>query len=348
MSAPRAVLIVRLSSIGDVIHALPAYVALRRAWPETAFGWAVEPAAADLVRRLPVRVHPVDTPSWKRRPLAPATHGALRRLRRELRDPGYDLAVDLQGLLKSAVVARLAGPRVLGYGAPDTREPLARWLYRRRATPAPRGCHMIERGLHLAAFATGRPTGPPAFPTLHDRDDDEYVDHRLADGGITSFVLLHCAANWPSKRYPAERWIEIGRALHARTGEQVLWSWGPGEEADVAALAARAGSGNRPAFPTRLPQLAALVARARLVVGGDSAPLHLAVACRTPVVGLFGPTDPGRTGPLDPADGVVRRVLPCSHCHARRCPLGTRECLESIQPESVVEAVIARLARAAG
>lgn len=343
--APRRVLIVRLSSIGDVIHAFPAYMALRHAWPETDFGWAVELPALDLVRRLPglQRTHLVDTPALRRAPLA--APAKLLALRRALRAPGYELTLDFQGLLKSALVARLAGAPVLGYHRADAREAMAALLYERTAPPAPAGCHILQRNLHLAAAATGTPLPAVEVPPLATDEDRERADVELRAAAVESFVLLHSAANWPSKRYAPERWVEAGRQLHRQTGLEVLWIWGPGEQERVADLAAAAGPGNRPAPPTSLPELAALLERAALFLGGDSAPLHLAVACGTPVVGLFGPTDPGRLGPLDPADEVVRVVLPCSHCHERICPLGTRECLEQIPAASIVEAAVVRLRR---
>lgn len=343
---PGRVLIVRLSSIGDVIHAFPAYTALRRAWPDTVFGWAVEPPALELVARLPglEHVHTVDTLALRRAPLAAPAE--LLRLRRQLRAPAYDLAIDFQGLLKSAAVAWLSGAPVLGYHATNARERMATRLYSRTADPAPEGCHILRRNLHLAAAATGTAATDILYPALAADEDRATVERELHERGIGEFALLHSAANWPSKRYPPERWVEAGERLHREIGLEVLWVWGPGERPRVSELAAGAGPGNRPAFPTSLPELAALLERAALFVGGDSAPLHLAVACGTPVVGVFGPTDPTRLGPLDPADEVVRVVLPCSHCHERVCPLGTRECLETIPAESIVGAAVARWQRA--
>lgn len=343
MTVPERVLIVRLSSIGDVVHALPGYMELRRAWPETRFGWAVEPAAHDLVAALDVDVHRVETPTFKRRPLAPSTWRELARLRRELRSRRYRLAVDFQGLLKSALVGRLAGAPLLGPAPADARESVAARLYRHAAPPMPEGLHAVERGRLLAQFATGTAPGALTFPELFDRATTLRLEQRLADHGLGEYVLLHSAANWDSKRYPDAAWVEVARRVHEASGLPVIWLWGPGEQERARELAAHAGPGQHASFDTTLPELAALIAGGRLLIGGDSAPLHLAVACRTPTVGVFGPTDPGILGPLDPADGVVRRVLPCSHCHRRVCPLGTRECLVELPPSSIVGAALARL-----
>ena len=342
MSDPDSLLIVRLSSIGDVVHTLPAWQEIRRRWPRARIGWAVESAAADLIRRLPdTAVYELPLQQARRSWWSPrAWTGAWRVVRRIRRDR-YAVALDFQGLLKSALIGRCSGARLYGLHAADLRERTARLLYHASAAPAAPGTHVVHRGLNLLRVLGGEISGEIRFPALAGAQDRARVRRWLAEAGIGApIVLLHPAANWPSKRYPPERWVEVGRALARRTDAQVLWVWGPGEGDAVAALAARAGAGNRPAPRMRLPELAALLAHATLFVGGDSGPLHLAVACGTPVVALFGPTDPARLGPLSPADTIVRHVLSCSHCHRRTCPYGTVECLEAIPPGEIIEAAL--------
>ncbi len=345
MTAPRNALIVRLSSIGDVIHTLPAYCALRDGWPETSFGWAVEPAAAPLVRRLcpKLRVHEIDTAAWRRKALSPATWSDIGRAHRELAAGNYDVALDFQGLIKSALVARQANAPVIGLARADLRERLAARWYNEQAPATAPGSHIIERSLGIARTA-GVPLSQPRFPRLWNDDDMSHVDRQLERHGREAFVVAHGAANWPSKQWPMARQAATGRDLFRRTGLPVLWLWGPGEEETARRTALAAGEGNHAAFATTLPQLAALIHRARLFLGGDSAPLHLAVASGTPIVAVFGPTSPRRLGPLDPADSVVTNPQPCSYCHRRRCPLGTRACLETLQHTDVVEAALKRLA----
>lgn len=362
-AAPGRVLIVRMSSIGDVIHTFPAYLALRRAWPSTLLGWAVEPAAAPLVQRLPgpLMVHVLDTHRWRRRWWSPATPGEIRDAIAHLRARRYELAIDFQGLVKSAVVARLSGATVLGLEATEAREPLAARLYHRKVAVDP-DAHVVGQALTLAAAAGAPEAGPaeagttPAFPGLVTPEDRERVERALARAGTSGtsgapggpradrpWVVIHSAHNWESKRWPSGRWAELGRRLHEETRLPVLWIWGPGELERTRRIAGAAGPGNRLAPSTGLTDLAALLESARLFVGGDSAPLHLAVALGTPCVGVFGPTDPARTGPLDPVDQAVHRTLPCSFCHRRSCPLGTRECLEELAADPVVEAALGRL-----
>lgn len=343
-SAPGRALIVKLSSIGDVIHAMPSYMALRAAWPTTEFGWAVESAAADLVRVLPgpLTVHELDIQRWRGGLWRPRTIGAARQALAGLRARRYELALDFQGLLKSAVVARIATSRVLGFARADLREPLAARLYSAQATRVPTDIHIIRHNLHLAASA-GAEVGEPEFPLLASPADRKSVRATLASMGVEQYVVMHSAANWSSKRYPEQRLVETARELHSRTGLDVVWVWGPGEQQEVTRRVELAGRGNVAAPGLRLPELAALIAEARLFVGGDSAPLHLADAAGTPAVALFGPTDPRRLGPTRPADAVVCRRLDCSHCHKRTCPLGTNECLEAIPASEVVSAALGRL-----
>ena len=343
------ILLLRLSSIGDVIHAIPTFQALREALPEAEIGWAVERLAAPLVRRLPGldQVHELDVQTWRGSLVSPATWRAGRAALRAIKARRYDIAVDLQGLWKSAVLARLSGAHALGMATSDLRERSARRLYHSQAGPAGAQAHVTERGLRLAA-ACAEVSGPPRWPRLFNDEDEDSVARGLAMLEAPCPVLIHGAANWASKQYPESHWAAVGRQINDATGQPVLWLWGPGEQDLARRLADRAGAGNHVCFPTELPELAALMQRAALVVGGDSAPLHLAVACGVPVVALFGPTDPARLGPLDPADRVVVRRLECSHCHRRACPLGTNECLDSITPDEIVRAAIARLENPAG
>ncbi|MFQ5745089.1 MAG: glycosyltransferase family 9 protein [Acidobacteriota bacterium] len=341
---PERALLIRLSSIGDVIHTLPAFMALRRSWPSTLLGWAVEPAAAPLVQRLPgpLLVHVLDTQRWRQAWCSRRTVAEMRGSFTFLRRQRYELALDFQGLLKSAVVGALSGAPIIGYARANLREPLAARFYRTSAKEVRRNAHVIRLATALAE-AAGVCAGELCFPPLTDRDDEAYVDARLHKLGVKRFMIIHAASNWPSKRWPPLRFAGLGRALIRRTGLSLLWTWGPGERSQVEALATRTGNRSHLAFPTTLTQLAALLSRASLFVGGDSAPLHLAAACETPVVGLFGPTDPSRNGSWSAQDSAVFTRLPCSFCHQRRCPIGTRQCLQELSIEAVAGAAEARL-----
>jgi ADP-heptose:LPS heptosyltransferase len=266
----------------------------------------------------------------------------MRAARAELQRAGYELALDFQGLIKSALVARASGARVIGLARADAREPVALRWYDDSAEPADPDGHIIERSLGVVRAAGATASGV-TFPAIAGEADLAHVDDQLARLQLDGFVVAHGAANWPSKRWPASRLAQTGRDLFRQTGLPVLWTWGPGEQHAAHAIAAAAGEGNAASFATTLPQLAALLTRARLFIGGDSAPLHLAIACGTPTVGIFGPTAPQRLGPVDPADLTVTSAQPCSFCHRRRCPLGTVACLETLPAAAVVAAARRRL-----
>ena len=263
----------RLSSIGDVIHTLPAYSALRNAWPSTHLGWAVEPAAAPLLRRIPngPSVHVLDTHAWRRSFWRPESLRSMRGAINQLREARYELALDFQGLMKSAIFARVSGARVWGLADRDLREPFASRLYDASAPPSDPEAHIIERSLHLVE-TTGVSKSRPRFPPVHNRKDERLVGAELDELGIEQFIVMHGSANWQSKRWPLEQQTAVGRDLYRQSGMTVLWCWGPGEQRSAHRLAAIAGEGNMAAFPTTLPQLAALLNRAQLFIGGDSAP----------------------------------------------------------------------------
>ena len=344
---PERALVVRLSSIGDVVHTLPAFMALREAWPETEIGWAVEPPAAPLLRYLPgpVHVHVLDTRRWRREPWRPSVASDAWRQISGLRAAGYQLAIDFQGLAKSAVVARASGAPTLGHARPDLREPIAARLYEATAAPIPEGHHVIQRGLELARFAgaTGTSATDPVFPSLAAGEDRASVGEWLEREIRGPFVVVHAASSWPSKCWDPLGYAPVAEALYRQAGLRSVWIWGPGESSLARMLSAHAGEGSHAAPRTTLNEMAALLCRAALFVGGDSAPLHIAVAVRTPVVGVFGPTSPERNGPIDPEDVSVVRRLDCSPCYRRRCSLGTLRCLEEIRPEHVAAAALRRL-----
>jgi lipopolysaccharide heptosyltransferase I len=340
-------LVVRLSSIGDVVHTIPAFMALRRAAPEALLGWAVEPAAAPLVRRLPgpLEVHVLDTHRWRRQWWNPAVTREVREAIAQLRGQRYEVALDCQGLVKSALVGHLSRAPIFGYARDDLREPVAARWYEQMAPKSTAGRHVIWRSLELARLV-GATADKIEFPNLSDDRDAEYVDEELRNLGIDRFAAVHAGSNWPAKYWSPLRFAAFGRSFVQRSGLPLIWVWGPGEHRMADALARSVGFHGHTAFPTSLTQLAALLQRADLFVGGDSAPLHLAVASGTPVVGIFGPTDPSRNGPLRDEDASVFHRLPCSFCFQKRCPLGTRQCLQELSVESVVEAALGRLAAA--
>ena len=291
MSAPR-VLFVKLSSLGDVIHHLPAVSDLHAHRPEVAIDWAVEEAYAPLVRLHPAvaRTIPVALRHLRSNLLAPAAWGALSGLRQELQANRYDWIVDSQGLLKSVAVARLARGPLFGYDRPSVRERAAARFYD-QSIAVPKGLHAVERNRRLAGAVFGyRPEGLPDYglgaPALAPpwAPPQGYV------------VALH-ASSRPGKRWPDRHWIALSAHL-AREGLAIVFPGGSrAERADAARLAAASREGVA-APEVNLLEAAALLAHARAVVGVDTGLTHLAVALGTPTVGIYVATQPGLTGLL--------------------------------------------------
>ncbi len=292
------ILLVRMGAMGDIVHTLPAAATLRHAFPDAEMDWLVEERWAPLLEGNPhlSAVRGVNLRAWPE---------ALRRLR-DLRERRYDLALDFQGLLKSAVVTRLARPReILGFQTAALREKLAGVFYDRRV--APEGLHKVEHNLSLARAAGAR-EDVVEFPLPCSPEEENRIARTVAPLG--GFFALSPAGGWAAKRWPVERFAELIARAEKELGLGAAVNCGPGEETLAGRVLERAGSGSPPAHPVvvsgSIAGLVALARRARAFVAGDTGPLHVAAAAGTPVVAIFGPTDPARNGPYSRRARVLR------------------------------------------
>ena len=342
-------LVVRLGAMGDILHALPAVTALRRAHPAWEIDWVVEPAWTALLSardgaggpdRRPDRgpdqplvdgVIPARTKAWKRKPLSGQTLGEIGRLRRTLQGGAYDAVVDFQGAVRSALLGWSSGcGRRIGEDAP--REWAARWLFTERAVT--RGAHVIEQDVELASAIAGDELElvQPWLPV--DAAAERWCKELLGSGARLPLALLNPGAGWGAKRWPVERYAKVAAAL-AGLGFRVLVNAGPREESLGEGLEAQSG-GAATAVRCSLAELIALTRRAAVVIAGDTGPLHLACALGRPVVGIYGPTDPARNGPYGTRFKVLRSPLSVRN-HAR---IDAPEAgLLTISPEDVLRAV---------
>ena len=326
------ILLVRLGALGDVVHAVPAAAALRRAYPDARIDWVVETkhrAIVDLVTAID-RAIVVET----------ATVAGWTAAVRALRMTPYDLAIDLQGLLKSAVLARASGAaRIVGFSIWHLREKTARPFY--SDVHDADGAHVIAKNLRLLE-AVGVHDSAITFP-IADVHSPALEALRAAIGGGTPFALVNPGAAWPNKRWPAARFGEVAAFLREACGLTPVVLWGPGEEELARSVVAASGGGAVTAPPTSVADLVAFARAASLVVSGDTGPLHLAAAVGTPIVGLFGPTDPARNGPFAADEVAVSRYDACGCLYERRCH--ERDwCLGALPSVEVCAAVKRRLA----
>jgi heptosyltransferase-1 len=337
------VLIVRLSAMGDVIHALPAAAAIRQALPQVEIGWVIEERWSELLcakgysregtleeeRPLVSRVHLVRTKEWRRNLLAPrswsATWKDLQSCFREMRETHYDVALDLQGAIRSAVIARGSGAKKV-IGSAEPRERPARLFYQEKLMPI--GTHVIEQGLSLVQRALIQrvviqkqiENNTPIFETpdaILPRDPaaEAWCDRYCAEQKVRKLVLFNPGAGWGAKQWPADRYADVAREL-AADGYTPLVNYGPGEKSLAESVASWSGGAARH-VQCSLGELIALTRRAQLFIGGDTGPLHLAAALRIPVVAVFGPTDPARNGPFG-TRSVVLRNPESATSHKRR------------------------------
>jgi heptosyltransferase I len=329
MSVPRF-LIVRLSAIGDVIQALPLACALRDQFPEASIAWAVEGSVGALLEGHPA----INDVIRLRRGWLKSPRGVWR-LRQRLRALRPDVAFEAQGLLKAALLARLSGARRrIGFGRPWGRE-LTPWL--NTETVDTGDVHIVERNLQLL-----RPLGITSPRVRFDLPEHE-SDGRAAETMLRTmqrdgpFAVINPGAGWPSKLWPADRYAAVAEHLgnQWRLPSLVVWA-GPAERQLAEQIAAASPQNARLAPETSLGQLAALARRARLFIGSDTGPLHLAAATGTPCVGLYGPWPAKRHGPFGPQHVWVQKAFFEGPTHKRRH--APKSYMEAIQVEDVCQA----------
>ena len=347
---PSRVLIVRLGALGDVVHAIPVAAALRRAFPQARLDWLVSAKHREILDLVPVidrRLVINDRPSASSDRTAGAAGASLVAALGELRRARYDLAIDLQGLIKSALLARLSGaPRVIGFSSRYARERAARLFYTDVYDPGRGGLyhpnetrHVVD--LNLAVLSLVGITGARAeFPIEHP---SSAAARAMVEQTGGRYALLNPGAAWPNKRWPPDRLAAVAVELRAQHGLRSVVLWGPGEEALAAAVVAAADGAAVLSPTTTVADLVALARGAALMVSGDTGPTHIATAVGTPIVGLYGPTRPARNGPLSPLDITVSRDAICQCHHLRRCRM-PRMCLLDIEVTDVIAAVERRLA----
>jgi heptosyltransferase I len=330
-------LIVRLGSLGDVIHAIPVAAALRHRYPQAHIDWMVDGKYLELLGLVECLDHRIAIDP--RDLLHGGGRSAFLRTIREARRARYDACIDLQGLLKSALLARAAGARrTIGFPRAHLREPLAGVFYTDTPDPGP-ATHVIDKGLGLLTALDVQdrrihfPITIPRTPVI------ESVIERFAPA---AYVLINPGAAWPNKRWPAARFGAVAAAIQRDFGLRALVLWGPGEQALASSVAEASDGAAEIAPPTTIPDIIGIARHARLMISGDTGPLHIAGAMGTPIVALFGPTQPERNGPWSPADISISRLSQCACIYERRCRKAT-PCIDDISTEDVIAAAHGRL-----
>lgn len=326
--SPQRILIIKPSAIGDVVHTLPILNLLRRRWPEAMIDWIVTPACHGILDGHPQlnNVLIFDRKRLSRWWRSISTWQELRTFTQDLRSRDYDLVLDFQGLFRSGWLAWMtrSGVRV---GFANARE--GAWLFytHRVQTGSPQQ-HAIERYLKLAKFV-GCPTEP--FEYVFPTDDADRAAVGALLGSPEPYAVLIPGTNWPTKRWPVEHFDRLAARLREKRRLRIVVAGSPAERE----LGDRITGGLNLCGKTNLRQLVALIEGASLVVCNDSGPMHIAAALNKPMVALFGPTNPVRTGPYRHEDAVLRLDIPCSPCYSRRC--SHQSCLKLLDVNPVFD-----------
>ena len=341
--AKQKFLIIKLSSLGDVVHALPFLRNLRANHPDAYIAWVVEERYRELLDGNPDldEVIPVRLKLWRKR-WNGETLREVSATRRLLKERRFNWTFDLQGLLKTGIIARITGaPNRAGFHRNNCREKLNVWLNNRQSPyVAPNG-HVVDLCLSQLSVLGDSATQyefPLIVPAEAERVAEIFIKEN-SDLTARPIAAINPGAGFPTKLWDLKRFAQLADRMTEELGFSILLTWGPGEEGMVKQIADAMRQRPWTAPPTTIAESVALYKRLALFVGCDSGPLHLCAALGIPTVSVWGPTNPVRNGAYGTGHQAVHHELPCSYCWKRKCPLGTHECMDKVTVEDVYQAV---------
>jgi heptosyltransferase I len=346
-------LVIRMSSLGDVLMSMPAVKALREQFPEARISWLVEGSVGELLLHQPfidkvIRFPRGVTVKALKQGKLPLAKNEMGRFLAELRENRYDMILDFHGIAKSTFLSLYArGTKRIGFGKMYAKEK-SHLFYHEKVNGDNRRLHKVERNM-LIPRHVGVSGTIPELTLVAPAEAVAYIDRYFEHTGISSpayAVNPFSSKGSAFKRWDIGRYGQLIRRIREKDHASVIILWGPGEEEEARALKESAGEGVFLSCPTDVPQLLALLKKADMYIGGDTGVMHLAAFAGTPVVAVFGPTDVLVNGPYSPASTVVRKDLPCSPCKNKKCE--KRECLDGITVDEVHGAVSAMKERTEG
>ena len=339
--SPKNILLIKLSSLGDVIHALPALRTLRQLYPKAHIAWIVEEKCKDLLYNNPdldelivVRIR-----HWRR-------HWNMQSWREfkaslKLIRGRFDLVIDMQGLIKTGVIAFLTqAPRIIGFDKKDCRERPNAWFTHEKIPYMGKKVHVVDRYLAMIQ-ALGAKTVSRDFPLVVPEAAEAHIETYWKTNPELSakpVVAIHHGVGFPTKRWPMERFAQLGDHIIKKMGYNVLLTWGPGEEEAVKKLSSQMKEKHWVSPKNTLHESIAMLKRMSLCIGCDTGPMHLSAAQGVPTVSLFGPTNPVYSRPHGSNHEVVVKLQSCSFCHKHSCPTQI-ECMTAITVDDVFSAV---------
>jgi heptosyltransferase-1 len=344
------ILIIKTSSLGDVIHALPVLEYLRQAAPGAVIDWVVDETFSDLVSGNPLveRLLPVAFRRWKKAPFSARTRQEVLAFIRELRLQRYDLVFDLQGNSKSGMVCWLArSRRKIGFDREHLQEKLNTLFTTEQVSFSSADRNAVQRYLRVVSAPFSLlPDGLQTHSDIATSAEDDCAAEKSLVSATSPLILLHTGTTWQTKLWFNDGWLELGQQLLQKYPSAILlFSWGNDEEKERAErLVCQLGQRALLLPPVSLKQFAAVLKRCDLVVGGDTGPVHLAAAVGTFTVSFYRCTDGLRNGPYGTRHAIIQSPLPCTICMRKQCDQD-EDCRRSITPTALFEAAERLLAQ---
>ena len=335
-------LIIKLSALGDIVHTLPVCRTLRQEYPDAFIAWMIEERYQELLFNNPDidEVIPIRTKIWRKN-WNSKTLSEILQIIKNHRHKKFDVVFDLHGLLKSAVIAMLSGAIIkAGFHRKNCKEKISALFTNKKGPYIAGGIHVVDMYLTLVQSTLGIKNEVKQFPlpeTQEKKVDDFFQSHpELTSKPI---IGINPGAGFESKLWELERFAQLADRITDELDCNILLTWGPGEEDKVQQIATTMKQKSWVAPPTTLQESITLYKHLKQLVSCDSGPLHLCAALDIPTVSIFGPTDPVRNGAYGLNHETVYKMLSCSFCWKRKCPLGTKECMKQVTVDEVFEAV---------
>ena len=342
LSSQKKFLIIKLSALGDIVHALPVARTLRQTYPQAYIAWMIEERYKELLHNNPDidEIIPIRIKFWKKN-WTRETLKEILHIIKNLRQQNFDVVFDLHGLIKSGVIAMLSGAHIKsGFHRKNCKEKISSIFSNKKAPYMAGGIHVIDMYLNLVQSALEIQNKVKQFPlpeTRNQKVEDFFQQHpELTSKNI---IGINPGAGFESKLWELERFAQLADRITVELNCSILLTWGPGEEHKTKQIAASMKQKCWVAPPTSIQESIALYKHLILLVSCDSGPLHLCAALGIPTVSIFGPTDPARNGAYGLNHQTVHKVLACSFCWKRKCPLGTNECMTQVTVDEVFESV---------
>lgn len=344
------ILIVKMSALGDIIHALPVLDYLRQAVPGVAIDWVVEEQNKTILEGHPLirNVISINTRTWRKTPFSANTIREINAIVTQLRSESYDAVFDLQGNIKSGIITRLAGvPERYGFDRNGVRESLNLIFTNHHIPLGPEDHQISNRSLKIVSSAFGEDyTSFDIGNYIHTGpEDDQAAEELLHTISGKTYILFHTGTTWETKKWHQKGWLELGQLVLDRfPTASILFSWGNEQERDEAQkLADELGSRAVLLPRLQLKSFCALLKKVDLVVGGDTGPVHIAAAVGTPTLSFYRSTDAKRNAPQGPTHIALQSSMHCTRCLKRSCPID-KECRLSIQATELLEAITSIIA----